>query len=89
MRRANGAASLFARPKCASASVNAVGMRSVEAAKTIGPATKPPPPSTTSGRRARRMRRHARGAEPASSTARASSTDGRRGKPVMRKVSSS
>ena len=36
---------------------------SVEAAKTIGPATKPPPPSTTSGRRCRRIARHARGAD--------------------------
>ena len=51
MRRAKGAASRFARPKWASASVNAVGMRIVEAAKTIGPATNPPPPRTTSGRR--------------------------------------
>ena len=62
IRFANGAASRFARPKCASASLNAVGMPSVEAAKTIGPATNPPPPSTTSGRRSRRIRRHARGA---------------------------
>ena len=52
MRRANGAASRFASPRCASASVSAVGMRSVEAANTIGPATNPPPPSTTSGLRA-------------------------------------
>ena len=64
IRFANGAASRFARPKCASASVSAAGMPSVEAAKTIGPATKPPPPSTTSGRRSRRIRRHARGAAP-------------------------
>ena len=88
-RFANGAASRFARPRCASASVSAAGMRSVDAANTIGPATKPPAPSTTSGRRFRRMRRHARGAEPARISARASSMDGRRGSPVMRNVSSS
>ena len=38
-RRANGAASLFARPRCASASVSAAGIRRVHAASTIGPAT--------------------------------------------------
>ena len=89
MRRANGAASRFARPKWASASVNAVGMRIVEAAKTIGPATKPPPPRTTSGRRRRRIRRHARGAPAASSTARSCAREGRRGRPEIRKRSSS
>ena len=82
-RFANGAASRFARPRCASASVSAAGMRIVAAASTIGPATKPPPPSTTSGRRCRRIARHARGADPASRSARASSTDGRRGSPVI------
>ena len=89
MRRAKGAASRFARPKWASASVSAVGMRIVEAAKTIGPATNPPPPRTTSGRRCRRIRRHARGAPAASSTARSCASDGRRGRPEIRKVSSS
>ena len=38
---------------------------------------------------ARKIRRHARGAAPASISERASAIDGRRGKPSIRKVSSS
>ena len=55
-RFANGAASRFASPRCASASVSAAGIRIVAAASTIGPATNPPPPRTTSGRRRREDR---------------------------------
>ena len=38
-RRANGAARRLARPRCASASISAVGMRLRAAASTIGPPT--------------------------------------------------
>ena len=52
-RCANGAASRFASPRCASASVERGRDAHRRAPRsTIGPATKPPPPRTTSGRRA-------------------------------------
>ena len=57
IRFAKGAASRFARPRCASASVSAAGIPRRRAASTIGPATYPPAPRTTSGRRRARIRR--------------------------------
>src|SRR5215210_4966923 len=88
-RRAKGAASRLASPRCASASVTAAGIRIEAAASTIGPATKLPAPSTTSGRRRRRILRLSRKAPPARRSERASSTPGRLGSAATRKPSNS
>src|SRR5712691_6922371 len=82
-RSANGAARRFARPRWESASVNADGIRRVQAASTIGPATYPPPPRTTFGRRRARISRHASGARPASASARRRARLGSRGNPAI------
>src|SRR5919198_88773 len=88
-RRAKGAASRFAKPRWASASVSAAGIRRRAAASTIGPATKLPAPSTTPGRRRARIRSQAAGAASARNVARACAIPGCRGTPLTRKVSSS
>ena len=88
-RLANGAASRFASPRCASASVSAHGIRRRAAASTIGPPTYPPPPSTTSGFRRARIRSHAAGEPTARRAARAWASPGWRGRPLTRNVSSS
>src|SRR5664280_2268492 len=86
-RRANGSASRFARPRCASASLSAAGIRFSQAARTIGPATYPPPPKTTSGFRRASIRRQEKGATSACASPRASFSPGRREKPELRKES--